>query len=80
MGITLILNNSRKTEHFWLKFCRRVTKTLGFCLFREILKLDYFCGVCDDLNKLVILTVKSGIGLKYQLANGSVLRVIGEKL
>ena len=57
-----------------------VPKTLGFCLFLEILELSHYCGVCDDLNKLVILTVKSGICVKYQLANGSILRAIGDEL
>ena len=80
MGITLILNNSHKTEHFRLKFCNRVTKTLGFCLFREILKLTQYCVVCDDLNKLVIFTIKTGIGMKYQHGNRSVLKVIGEEV
>ena len=44
------------------------------------MNFTHYCGVCDDLNKLIIFTVKSGIGLKYQLANRSLLRVIGEEL
>ena len=58
----------------------RVPKTLGFCLFLENFKLSHYCGVCDGLNKLVILTVKSVICVKYQLANGSILRAIEEEL
>ena len=46
----------------------------------EFLNFSNYCGVCDHLNKLVIFAVKSGIDLKYQLANGSEVGVIGERL
>ena len=78
MVTILILNNCRKIKCFRLIFYTSVPNTLPFCVLYEFLNLSHYCGVCDDLNKLVIFTVKSGIDLKYQLANGFVLRVIGE--
>ena len=53
---------------------------MEFCLILEILNLINYSGGYDVSNKLVIFSLKSGIGLKYQVATGSVLKAIGEEL